>query len=162
MKNLFIVRHGIYDSSGQLTNLGIEHTNLLGRRLKSKLDCQSIYLTSSPARRAYQSAEILAKCLGISEIEKIPYLCSDVTCEDFYSEFHPGALGKMMKIVEERSGKADNLILMTHQDVCRSFTPYFTEKEFGYETALGTIGNSESIHFDLEKKDVNILSFSNE
>jgi phosphohistidine phosphatase SixA len=159
MKNLFIVRHGKYDHKG-LTDLGIKNTDLLGGQLKSRIGGRSIYFISSPVVRAYQSAKILAECLGVSEIEEVPYLCPDFRKDgNYYNEFHSGALDKMMKIVDEREEKADNLIMVTHHEVCKDFTPYFAKERFGYVTFMGRIDNSESIQFDLEAKSIEVLSF---
>ncbi len=70
MKHLVIARHGNYGFDHRLNDYGREQMAYLGRALKDALNGSSVYIVSSPAPRAFESAEILKGNWGAHMISK--------------------------------------------------------------------------------------------
>ncbi len=158
MKNLFIARHGDYDmKNGQLTDEGRRKVAVLGGKIKTVTKTGSLHIMSSPAVRAYQSAEVLAGILGVAEIERVPYLGSDPDLEGSFSEFEVGSLNKMTNIVNSRINKADSVVMVTHYEVCKYFSPHYAKISLGFHDPLRELEKSEAFYFNLERKSVGIL-----
>jgi phosphohistidine phosphatase SixA len=86
VKSLILVRHAkteprspeLEDSMRQLTTAGIRSANAALPRALSLVENPKDYrIWSSPAVRAWQTAEIVADALGLSDIDKTPDLYSD-------------------------------------------------------------------------------------
>lgn len=131
MKRLFLIRHGDYEK-GELNEFGKQQMTRMGESIRS-LAIGTSYIASSPAKRAYQSAEIISRALSIGNVEAV----------EFFSpyEFNHGIKGhyeKLMGIVDERSGEADNLVLVAHLPLVEPFAPFFAKsKEIDFDGKIG-------------------------
>ena len=66
------MRHGEYDGSGSLTDIGRSDVMESGREIGSKLGKDSVRIFHSPLVRAVESAEVLAKALDPIRAELVP------------------------------------------------------------------------------------------
>lgn len=156
MKNLFVVRHGNYDQRG-LTDSGKQDIAALGGRMERFVN-GSVHIMSSPVNRAYQSAEILAKALGAGEIEKSQWLDTDISVKGSFQEFYPQSYEMGRKIISERSN-TDNLVMVTHHEVCARFFPWYLETALGMNARVDRLGldKGRAYHLDVGNKSVRLL-----
>ena len=145
MKRLFLVRHGNYNSEG-LTDDGREQVTRLAESIRP-LAIGTSYVMSSPIKRALQSAEIVARALGIADIEQVPFFHQD----EFYHRV-PGHLEKAMQIVTERAGMVDNLVVVAHLPLVEDFTPYFAKSSETPFEFYATPRKGEGYCVDIEEK----------
>ena len=161
MKHLFVTRHGDYSSSSdRINDDGRKQMDVLGKAIKQILNGGSAYIMSSTRPRALDSSGVLAVQLALpEEFEHIPYLCSgaDAPNDSYEWDSCRERLGKLMGLVDERRERADGIIMVTHLEVARDFPSYFLEKEFDEKKIIGEIRKGQSIHFDLEQKNYQIL-----
>ena len=146
-----------------LNNDGQKQMEKLGNAIKEILKGGSAYIISSAAPRAVDSSQILAIQLGLpQEFEQSTYLWSgegtpkDGFVFDYDNSTYDPALDRVMKLLNERSDKADGLVLLAHKELPMLFSSYFLEKG-GLEKTWKWIGNPEigygrAVHLDLEQK----------
>lgn len=109
MKNLYILRHAQKDESKQyefdydveLTQAGLEDANKIGQKLK-ELNFRPDLLGSSPAIRARQTAEIVAKQIG--------YRKSIMYNEVIYQAF----LNELIESITYTFDSIDTLMIIGH------------------------------------------------
>lgn len=123
MKTMYIVRHAktnktLNDLDRELLPLGIERTEKLGNYLASN-DCKVDIMFSSSAKRAVQTARILAKNIDYPE-EKI------ITKEELYLTSQE----EYFNILVGQSDTVDNIMIIGHNpeitNVAHFFVPDFT------------------------------------
>lgn len=163
LKHLFMIRNAMAGIDGGAPGY---HGQMQARLLAGSIEYFArvsslgrMIMVSSTAPRAIGTAEVLAKELGINEFERIPYLWSGLDApRDSYQ--HDCDRRKLMKIVDERRGKAEGLIVVTHYEVVMEFHPYFMEHEFGIrgERMIGEVDNADGIYYDLERKQFKRIS----
>ncbi len=154
MRNLFVARHGNYnDSDGLLTDWGRRQYFELGAKLKP-VAIGSIYIMSSPAPRAYQSAEILAQKLRADKLEKENLLFPGEAGFDISSA---DSVVKLTKLVKERGAKTDNLVLVTHAEVCMDLSNYYAQTELGYLKTVGPFPYGSAVRLDCVNKNAEFL-----
>ena len=90
--------------------------------------------------RAIQSSKVIADELSLSqEFEKNDNLFD-------------AANEKVLKLIDERRGRAPVLITLGHLDFVNSFPEMFYRKEFGEGVGIREISRGEAVHIDLEKR----------
>ena len=123
MKTMYIVRHAktnktFNDLDRELLPLGIERTEKLGNYLASN-DCKVDIMFSSSAKRAVQTARILAKNIDYPE-EKI------ITKEELYLTSQE----EYFNILVGQSDMVDSIMIIGHNpeitNVAQFFVPDFT------------------------------------
>ena len=110
MKHLWLARHAksdwtdsdASDFDRELNERGLRDAPAMGRWLADH-DVKPKVIVTSPARRALQTAELLAKGMGISE--------AFVFHEPRIYEAHTGTL---QEVLEESDDNIDNLMLVGH------------------------------------------------
>lgn len=122
MKNLVIVRHGLYGKNDRLNNYGRAQMSALAAKLKPLINGASVRILTSPAARARESAEILGAAFSV-EIEEQEVLWSEGA--------HPENFPEALKLVRINKDKADVLMLVTHYEYAEGFPAYFSEQELG-------------------------------
>lgn len=157
MKHLFIVRHEVCGRDNRVDYLGRRQMEALGKAMKEILNGGTSYLFSSSAPRALDSSSILTVELALPpEFEQVPYIWSggDAPSDSYYRCPDDD---RLMEIVNERRERADGLIMVTHEEVTRSFPSYFFKKGLGQDGLIGKISKGEAVHLDLEKRTYQIL-----
>ncbi len=123
MKSLYIMRHAKAalhntaptDFERKLTDRGLDDAKEMGKRLYNKKpQIQSIIV--SPATRTKQTAEIVAKELGISNI---------IYNKDIYES----SSNAIAQIVTEINDNYNNVMLVGHNPTFSGMMEYFTNKE---------------------------------
>lgn len=173
MKHLVILRHGNYLNANPqnqdrgLSSVGISQYEKLAGDIKKITYNGSVYIITSPAPRAFWGAEILAARLKVvAPPEKILFLwdAPDIPKEydgvrvDDMDNFSLAlridrneARTKLEGIVEERSGKADTLVIISHRDLITDLYFHFTMKNFrSFEKVPFEYG--QGVHLDLGAK----------
>ncbi|KKT26439.1 MAG: Protein containing Phosphoglycerate mutase // Nucleotidyltransferase [Parcubacteria group bacterium GW2011_GWA2_43_9b] len=105
MNFLVIVHHGDYDEQHQITKKG--RSNILGwvQQLRDLIDGNRALLLSSTAKRASQSAQVIAESLGV------PFEEHEILWADYmHSEDTKG----LMALIDKRKDEAEIIILVTH------------------------------------------------
>jgi hypothetical protein len=155
MKHLFVINAGDYEYD-TLNNYNRGQMRNLGRLIKNILKGQSAYVISSTAPWVRDSAIILIEELGLPFFEKLPYLwASDNGPKKNY--FFGQKDDKLLEIVNERRGRADGLLMVSHNALTSRFPRFFYKKEFGRSEPIDEIGDMEAVHFDIEGKTYRII-----
>ena len=122
MKTLYIIRHAktnktLNDLERELSPLGIERTNKLGKYLSDN-NCKADVLFSSFAKRAVQTANILAKYIGYPQDKIITQESLYLTSQEEYFD-----------ILVEQSSDIDAIMIIGHNpeitNVAQFFVPDF-------------------------------------
>ncbi len=155
MKYLFGVMHGDYRrSGGLLTDLGNQRASRLAAEIKTASEGMTKYLVSSTARRAMQTAEIISKALGLQgDFESAGYIAID---EVGNRGGYDGDPEKLWRFVDERLGKAECLILVTHENVVEDLTGLAPDK-MGIDMDPVKPKKGQALVFDLEGKAYRVL-----
>ncbi len=157
MKHLFLARHGEYDEDYRLNPAGEAQIKDLAVAIQ-EVRIGSLYIISSTAPRALDSAELLSSELDLGRIEPLDFLWTGdgpkFNMEKHsYNKWGP----RLMQIINEREEVADpdGLIIMTHYEVTEFLPRYFSKNVFGQETSIrDPVEKGNAYHFDLEKKTI--------
>lgn len=139
MRHIYVIRHGSYDRrTGNLTEQGITQANKLAQIIQA----ENPQITSSPAKRAQQTAELLAQKLK----------CHIDTHE---------ALGEQNMPVEDRveaisqivKNAKPELMLITHAGIVADYGTHLL-KELGARKTqtLETVMPGEGLHYDIPRR----------
>lgn len=151
MKHLVIARYGSH-TNNRINLDGHLQIEALSAAIKKTIGAGSAHIISSTAPRALDSSIILTVYLGLPlEFEHVPYLWSgDDAPNDSY--YYKPSNDRIMQIIDERRGKADALIMVTHLEVGDSFPTFFARKELKQEGAhLYGLSNGQAVCFNLER-----------
>lgn len=178
MKKIYFMRHGQSEANAAkvvagggmdspLTRLGMEQAAKVGRQLKDK---KIQLIVSSPMKRAYHSAVVLANELG--------YPADKIVLSDFFRERHLGDLtGKPhdevqlyfdinatppggesteqvhTRIIEGLSWlktlEADRILVVSHGGPGRMLRAIYRDEQHRTINSLASIGNAELLEVDL-------------
>ena len=152
MEHLFLVRHGHYDvTAGNLEIIGRKESESLAEKIHEIIgqNKSSLHLATSPKIRATETAEIIAKKLGITNIDKVEALHAPggSVLIDQRNE-----VDKLIKSHEED----DVIILVTHLPFVDGAYPdcypeHFVKMRYGKELKLKqTARNGQAFHFNME------------
>jgi len=157
MKKLFFIRHGkathhpMPDEERYLTEKGIKRTRKNAKKLK-ELGIKPDLILSSPAIRAYQTAEILA--------EETAYPKENIKKKKtFYFEPDELVLNEILSLPKEK----DVVFLVGHNPLWTEMANYFSEEDIWHLRTSGVVG----VEFDTDdwteiidapKKDILILN----
>ena len=150
MKKLIIARHGDYNDNS-LNHYGRCQIAGLAENLKAHIgEGASILLLHSPVTRARESAEILGVHFGVAPEEQ-KVLVFDYLNIDFVKG--------TFELVRARQEDADILILMTHLEHLKFFTPYFVKQGLGVETKqdIWDLGKGCAWVVDCEKRSIEFV-----
>ena len=151
MKHLFMARHGNYGAEGRLNASGREQIEKLSQVIKTILNDDSAYIASSTEPRALDSSDVLVAQLGLNDFEQVPFLCPKRSS----SSYEYGKKGKeeLLRIIDERSERADALILMSHFNEINALKKLFWEKRLGQNNSYpGYPDKGEAVYFDLQSR----------
>ncbi|KKS26493.1 MAG: Protein containing Phosphoglycerate mutase // Nucleotidyltransferase [Parcubacteria group bacterium GW2011_GWC2_42_6] len=139
MKKLITVRHGHYILYGSwgLSDIGRKQMEDLVEKLKSIVG-ESVFIITSTARRAKESAEVLSAAFSTTYEEH------DVL---WVESRRPPDGKKILELVNSRGDRADNLIVVTHMENV-SLPISFAKK---------TLGFSLNNHVFLQKGEASVL-----
>ena len=134
MKNIILVRHATAvkrdpeksDVKRSLKKSGHKEAREMGKRLK-EMDIHSDLFISSPAKRAIETAEIVAERLGYSvkKIEKI---------EELYRELPPKGFLELIRSLDD---KVDSAIFFGHDPAFTDFARFLIS---GFDSDLPKAG----------------------
>jgi phosphohistidine phosphatase len=110
MKTLFLVRHAksswedaaVPDKERTLTERGKRDAPGMGKRL-AKRDVKPELILSSPARRAFATAKIIAKSLG--------YKLKNIVVDD---RLYPGAADELLNSIHRLDKQLDRVMIVGH------------------------------------------------
>jgi len=110
MKTLFLVRHAksswedaaVPDKERPLTERGKRDAPNMGKRL-AKRDVKPELILSSPARRAFATAKIIAKSLG--------YKLKNIVVDD---RLYPGAADEILNSIHRLDKQLDRVMIVGH------------------------------------------------
>lgn len=116
MKKLIVLRHGDYNAAGDLSPLGKQQMERMAEKIPDLVaDCSSIRVFSSPAKRALQSAEVIAAKLGLSAEKDSVFYSADGKSNT------QGALGFILSLPAE----TDGAIIVTHAELASEIPFYY-------------------------------------
>lgn len=120
---LLLVRHGDYYNHNQRLNVnGVEQITSIASKLAQIVRDQRIQIISSTAKRASESADIIAKTLN----------CNYEQNEIFWSEDkHPEDFVSALNIIKSYSDTTDAIIIVTHFEYMAWFPRYFAREYLG-------------------------------
>jgi len=145
MKNLIIIRHGTHNGSS-LNGWGEVQMEIIAREIKMVSKEENFTLLASSAERAVQSAEVIGKILNVE---------LDSTSEKFWSdETHRQNNNEFQQALNEKIGKAENVIIVTHLEYAKEMPYIFTENfpVRANKQELWT-GSGIIINFEMQKFD---------
>jgi len=163
MEYLFAMRHGDHyrgydDSAERLTNSGIDQVINVSKQLEEIVRSKSnTVILSSPRTRCKETADIIAKTLGVSGFEEHPCLVS----QD-WDEFDD----KRTSIYELVMSKIafDTVIITAHLEI-GAFPGYFKRNSSGQRcNYLGQDGleRGEGVLYDVKKGTIELLGGQHE
>ncbi len=143
MKSLILVRHGKaeqikidqHDFDRKLIDKGIEDVNELANELKGNKFYPDLIISSS-AKRAYQTAKILARVLDIDE-----------KSIDQKDEIYESNISTLLNLINSIEDKYDRVIITGHNPTFEYMIEYLSNQEIA--GGLGTSGAAH-ISFDLD------------
>jgi phosphohistidine phosphatase len=143
MKSLILVRHGKaeqikinqHDFDRKLIDRGIEDVNELAKELKED-KFQPDLIISSSAKRAFQTAKILARVLGITE--------SAIVEKEIIYESNTSTLLKVINAIDD---KYERVIITGHNPTFEYMIEYLSNQEIA--GGLSTSGAAH-ISFDID------------
>jgi len=140
MRYLIVARHG-FANEDELTGLGQAVIERLAEQLKARLSGASVFILSSTAGRARQSAELIASIIP-AEIKLF---------EELFSE--PGRrydLNRILELVNEHKDQADAILLITHYEICEWFPKHFTKHNWRKSCHSTAIDSGKAWFMDCE------------
>jgi len=141
---ILLVRHGAYDEkTGQLNIIGKDQIACLAKKIACILDGDEATILSSPAIRANETAQIIAKFLGTS------FTTHDELISGSGYKFDLAALYDLVKSI---MGKTKTIILVTHLEYAEEFLRYFALKDFNATLDIIPIEKGNMINFRWSKK----------
>ena len=156
MKHLFSVRHGSCNSN-HLSKFGEYQISILSESIKDIVDCQSVYLISSTAKRALESSEIIVSKLGLETFEKDAFLWPRPgvanSMEHYRGSWHDDAL---VDIVNRIKDKADGIIVVSHLEVANALVKKYMEL-YNIDSKFIELDKAQAGHFDLGSNSYQIL-----
>lgn len=147
---VIVVRHGEYsDCTGKLNLEGVRQMQRLAGHLRKQVQKrQTVEIFSSPTTRAKQSAEIIARQLGVS-YSVCPALES--------GGFDDGQL-LMERLLKSRNG-GNILIAVTHCEAPSGIINAFAEKYFGVSVNRGESQKGDGYIICLKTGQIRTSSF---
>lgn len=139
MKKLYLLRHAkaswnddnVEDKDRIISYLGINEAKKVAAEIINK-NIKFDKILSSPAKRAYQTAEIIKNKTGFSgEI---------IFEESFYFDYQK----EILRIIQDIDNKADSVLLVGHNPTWSKLVSDFTDERVYLDTA-----NFAAIHADI-------------
>ena len=116
LKEIVLIRHGEYDQeTGALYPVGRTKIYKQARDLKQRYSESKISILSSPAKRAWQTADIISDIIGETNVEIVTWL----HCPRNFLEQHHVTLA--LRAIKENGDNYDVLIFTTHSEFVESF-----------------------------------------
>lgn len=144
MKLLIVARHGEY-TDDHLDEYGIHQIGALTDKLRPLLRQASVRILTSTARRAQESANMLAQAFGV-QAEAHDVLWSD--------EFHPENDSAVLQLIRSRGGDVDVLVLVTHFEYAQSVPECFSISELGVRLPSGPLRKGQAWVVDCQSKTI--------
>lgn len=118
IKRLFLIRHGSYNSEGNLDDGGRKDIEELSRKISQLVNNEdSVLILSSPAPRAKESAEIIAGVLQ-SSVETNNALFTK------YESINDTEFQNVLNLIQSVKDRVSLLILVTHGPIVDRLSTY--------------------------------------
>lgn len=140
-------RHGEYLDNGLLTSEGIEQSQVLARRIKELVNGQKVTLFTSPAKRAVNTAAILAKEL---ELSANPILCNVLYSEEYYD-------GEQKRLAMLEHVQEGVIVAVTHYESPSGIVNAFSRAVFGKRVDPAEIFKGEAIVLCLKTGEISLI-----
>ena len=142
MKKLFVIRHGDYNDSLRLSELGKEQMTQVSEKILTRLNGHSMLMLSSTAPRAIDSANAISKVLLI-DYEEHEMLWDD--------DSHWGNLNESIKLINSKKNLADAILVVTHFDFTEELPEHYAKEVLNISSLIGTVGKGEAWEIDFEE-----------
>lgn len=144
MKKLIIVRHGDYDKkTGELTDAGKWSIEKLAGKLSAHIS-GPLSIITSPAKRARDSASIIAQINVANSMEQDELLFSDPDVSE--------NCGALYNLLNRRQNEADTFLIVTHYEYLKYFPGYFGKKLLSVKFETSIVRRGEALVIDCERK----------
>lgn len=155
IERVFFVRHGQYEGE-KLTKQGIDNTDVLAEEMRNIIggSGEGVYLLSSSALRAVQTAEIIADTLGLDDFYRENGLAVDVP------SITRVARDLLDKTFEEQRYMSRIFIAVSHLGVVKDYPPYFMGKHFNNKKWIAPPNKAEAAHINMLDGSYEILPVS--
>jgi len=152
-QHLFFVRHGEY-SGKDLDTWGREQIDSIARQIKETVWelRDGIYICCSTAPRAEQSAEIIARKLGVDQFERNKKLWTEDNC------LPKDLINHVDTITNEQLKTNSAVIIVAHYELGKSYPTHILKTRLKQEGSIRLLGKGEGAHFDLRDNTYRILS----
>ena len=147
MRRLIIVRHGRYRTDGSLSLFGRESIRELVCRLESLVDEGPILVLSSSAKRAYESANILAEAL------EADFESSDVLWSEQYRPARPDTV---LSMILSRADDYETVIVVTHLEYVQTLPTHFSKRVLACELRLDHLRRGGACVIDCERRAIDL------
>jgi len=135
MMNLFLCRHaksswsepGLADKERPLNERGKFDAPLMGEKLKNKQESPDLII-SSPAKRAYKTAKIIA--------EKLDYDIKNIEIEN---ELYMAGTNDFIEVLTKCSSKHKSIMLFSHNYGITDFANYISNSNIGSIPTCGIV-----------------------
>ncbi len=139
MKNLFLVRYGGYTTDGHLSEIGVVTMKQSAGILQEHLT-DNFCIVCAAVPRAEESAEVIAKLLGVSVLGAYP---------EFYAADEEGRLPDVVKaknVLESFGNSVDSIIAVVSREYIESLQNSFFENN----TEAISLKRGEVLKIDIE------------
>lgn len=157
MKHLFVIRHGDYYSDSNARDLsarGISQIERIAKQMKEIVggNFNRHYVLSSPAARAIQSADIIARFFGLKEFYQNRGLFTDHG-KDLSKE----ELKAIDAMILPHKDAHDIVTIVAHSEIVISYPHYILRTVYGEDKKMRPAKKGEGVHFDLEARTYQML-----
>jgi len=147
MNKLILVRHCLRDEHGGLSALGLGQADVLSKEVK-RITTKSYHLVSASSRRAVETAGKISLALGGNgNFEILDYLWSarDGPAGNYLEDRD---LRKLVEVVNERKGKADNLVVVGHLESITDLAQHFAQQVLGRKLDIEEVQIGKGVAYD--------------
>jgi len=151
MNKLILARHCLRDEHGGLSALGVRQADTLAAEVKRVVNGKPHYIVSASSRRAVETAGPISLALGGNgNFEMLDYLWSAVDGPAGNYTLDKN-LARLVEIVTERKGNADNLVVVGHLESITDLAQYFAKQVLGRKLDVEEIKVGSGVMYDFVK-----------
>ncbi len=119
MRKLVVVHHGVYDSNGSLSKMGVVQIEQLSRKMAVAFAGLRFVILYSHQIKARETASIIGKALGFPLSEEHTRLWS------WEGDLPLAQKRHILELVEANARRFDVVILVTHKEVIDQFPTFW-------------------------------------
>lgn len=147
VETLILVRHG-HDANDRISETGRAQIQSLRERIASLVASKTVYILSSPTRRALDTADMLSDRLNAA-IDLYDVLWSE--------NDHPMNMEKALELIRAFEAKVDVLVVVTHYEYVKDFPAYYGRNVLGVTFPSKLIDKGRAWVIDVEKKQIQCI-----